>query len=285
MIKKLYDKCIQASRHIAHDNVSAYAAMSAFFLVLSMIPIILLLLTLVQYTPVTKADVMTAVVQVFPKSINPMIVSIVNQVYNQTRVIIPLTAITAFWSAGRGVLAMGAGLNCIHGNVETRNYIFLRIRAGVYTLLFVVSIVLSLVLLVFGNRLSIFVNMHLPFLSSVMNHIIQIRMIGALIILTVFSSLIYRFLPNRKVKFRTQLPGAIMTALGWALTSFVFSVYVDIFRGFSDMYGSLTTIVLIMLWFYVCMYIMLLGGELNDYLMKHPIVRKRDEKMRNVEDK
>ena len=60
-----------------------------------------------------------------------------------------------------------------------------------------------------------------------------------------------------------QFPGAVFTAFGWTLASFVFSVYMDIFRGFSNMYGSLTTIVLIMLWLYFCMYILLLGGEVN----------------------
>ena len=61
----------------------------------------------------------------------------------------------------------------------------------------------------------------------------------------------------------TELPGAVFTAIGWMVVSWIFSVYVDIFKGFSSMYGSLTTIVLIMLWMYFCMYSLLLGGELN----------------------
>ncbi|MEG0108816.1 MAG: YihY/virulence factor BrkB family protein, partial [Lachnospiraceae bacterium] len=67
-IQKFTDK-------ITENHTSAYAAQSAFFIVLSLIPIILLLLTLVQFTPVTKGDVMTAVVQVIPKSIYPTIIS------------------------------------------------------------------------------------------------------------------------------------------------------------------------------------------------------------------
>lgn len=47
------------------------------------------------------------------------------------------------------------------------------------------------------------------------------------------------------------------------IVSWIFSIYVDVFKGFSSMYGSLTTIVVIMLWMYFCMYITLLGGELN----------------------
>ena len=85
-----------------------------------MIPFIMLLLALVQYTPVTKADVIRAVTHVLPKTIYPMIVSIVNQVYNQSQAMISLTGLVAIWSAGRGVLAMSAGLNSVYGSKETR---------------------------------------------------------------------------------------------------------------------------------------------------------------------
>ncbi|MEF9839684.1 MAG: YihY/virulence factor BrkB family protein [Lachnospiraceae bacterium] len=255
-IQKFTDK-------ITENHTSAYAAQSAFFIVLSLIPIILLLLTLVQFTPVTKGDVMTAVVQVIPKSIYPTIISIVNQVYNQSRTVIPLTAVVAVWSAGRGVLSMSSGLNCVYGSKETRNYVYLRIRAGFYTLLFLAAIVLSLIILVFGNSLSIFINSYFPVVKHIMDYLIATRTIFAIIILTMINMTIYRFLPNKKVLFRRQLPGAIFTAIGWVFASFLFSAYLDIFKGFSDMYGSLTTIVLIMLWLYFCMYVMLLGGEIN----------------------
>ena len=77
---------------------------------------------------------------------------------------------------------------------------------------------------------------------------------------------IYHFLPNKKTKFIRQFPGAFLTAIGWAAASYIFSAYVNIFTGFSTMYGSMTTIMLIMLWLYACMYIMLLGGEVNEML-------------------
>lgn len=103
-IKGLYGKITNISAEIARDHVGAYAAQTAYFFMICMIPIILLLLTLVQYTPVTKADVMTAVIQVFPSSVDSMMTSIVNQVYNQSMGIIPVTVIVALWSAGKGFL-------------------------------------------------------------------------------------------------------------------------------------------------------------------------------------
>lgn len=260
--------------YTAEDHIGAYAAQSAFFMMLSLIPLLLMLLTLVQYTPLTKADIMIAIERIFPSSRNTAtsidiwLISIVNEVYNQSKAVVPVTALAAFWSAGRGVLAITNGLNCIYDIQETRNYIFLRIRSAFYTLIFVVLIVFSLLLLVFGNTISIFVNAHIPILQHVMDLLIGIRSILALLVMVFFFILIYRFLPNHrnrmyKGKLIKQLPGALFTAVGWMLLSFVFSIYVDIFKGFTNMYGSLATIILLMLWLYFIMYVLLLGGELN----------------------
>ena len=262
-IKELYDDIMELTGEITKDHVGPYAAQTAFFFMLCMIPIILLLLTMVQYTPVTKADVMTAVIQVFPSSVDSLITSIVNQVYNQSSGIIPFTIVVALWSAGKGVLAMSSGLNCVYNCRETRNYFFLRIRATVYTVMFILVIIFLLVLSVFGNSLNIFIAEHVPFLRNMADWLIRARNIITPIVMIVFLLLIYKFLPNRRDTYKRQLPGAVFSTLGWMVISWVFSVYVDVFKGFSSMYGSLTTIMLIMMWMYFCMYCILIGGELN----------------------
>ncbi len=255
---------------MASHHTGAYAAQAAYFFMLSLIPIIILLLTMVQFTPVSMEDVMSAVLQVFPSSVEGLIRSIVLEVYTRSGTIIPITILIALWSAGKGVLSVTSGLNCIYENMETRNYIYLRIRASLYTVIFLLAIILSLVLSVFGNSISAMVYVHVPFLSKVVDFIIRIRTVVSLVVLTVFWDLIYKFLPNRKNREKTtlkkQLPGALVTACGWLLISFVLSIYLDVFTGFSSMYGSLTTIILIMLWLYMCMYIILIGGEVNAQL-------------------
>ena len=262
-LKDLFRKAMMIPEEVGKVHVGAYAAQSAYFFMLSLIPIILLLLTMVQYTPVTKADVMTAVIQVFPTSVDSMITSIVNQVYNQSTGIIPITLVVALWSAGKGVLAMTTGLNCIYDCRETRKYVFLRVRATLYTVMFIVVILLLLILSVFGNSLNLFILENVPFMTGIADWLIEARTIISPAVLVIFSLLIYKFLPNRTDKLLKQLPGAAFAALGWMVVSWIFSVYLDIFKGFSSMYGSLTTIVLIMLWMYFCMYSMLLGAEVN----------------------
>ena len=83
-VKFLYDKVMEITGQVGKDHVGAYAAQAAYFFMLSMIPIILLLITLVQYTPVTKADVMTAVLQVFPKSVDRCVPRLPLQQWRQT---------------------------------------------------------------------------------------------------------------------------------------------------------------------------------------------------------
>lgn len=265
-MREIFKKIKHITDKIAEDHISAYAAQSAFFIMLSLVPILLLLMTLVRFTPITQADIMAAAYELFPKTVSSTIISIVNEVYSQTGTAISVSLLVALWSAGKGVLAISNGLNTIRGQVETRNYIFLRLRAAIYTVLFLLAIILSLVFLGFGNSISMLVNQYVPVLQYIMDFIIETRTIIMILVLIVFSLSIYMFLPNKRRKLRSQFPGAIFTAFGWTLASFIFSVYMDIFKGFSNMYGSLTTIVIIMLWLYFCMYVMLLGGEINDLL-------------------
>ena len=222
---------------INSHHTGAYAAQAAYFFVLSLIPIFLLLLTMVRFTPITMSEVMTAVLKVFPESVAPMIRSIVSQVYFQSGTIVPVTIVVALWSAGKGVLSVTSGLNSICENMETRNYFYLRIRASFYTVIFLLAIVSSLVLSVFGNRISVMIYEHIPFLSKVVEFIIRIRTFVTFVVLTVFWDLVYRFLPNRrnmaKTTLRKQLPGAVFTACGWLLLSFFFFGIPDVLKAFA----------------------------------------------------
>ena len=215
---------------------------------------------------------MNAVLQAFPTTVEGLIESIVDQVYSQSGTIIPITVLVALWSAGRGVLSITNGLNCVYESRETRNYVYLRIRASLYTVIFLVAIILSLVLSVFGNRIAIMLNQHFPVLVRLIDTVIRSRTLITLGILTLFWDMVYKYLPNRKnigkTTMKKQLPGAIFTACAWQVISFIFSIYLDIFTGFTTMYGSLTMIILIMLWLYMCMYVILLGGEVNALLQR-----------------
>lgn len=254
---------------ITDDFVPTFSAQAAFFIFISFFPFIMFLLTLIQYLPVTESELLTLIRTVLPSGINTYIASIVHDIYFQpAKTIISITAITTLWSASRGFLAIVKGLNTVYGINETRNYIRLRITSAIYTLAFAVIIVVSLVLLVFGNNLYLLISTQFPLINDLAVAIIGIRTILSLALYTGFFLMLYIVIPNRKTNFLNELPGAIIAAAGWMLFSFLYSIYIDNFAKFSAMYGSLTAIVLLMLWLYFCMYILFIGAEINVLLPK-----------------
>lgn len=257
------------------DNISAFAAQSAFFIVLSLIPFIMLFISLVQYTPVKEGMILNMVHSVMPTYISPFLIGIIHEMYNNSIGIVSVAAVVAVWSAAKGIQYLMGGLNSVYDIEETRNWLFLRFRAILYTLLLVIAIVASLTLMVFGNSLQYLFTQYLPIIANITFWILQRRSLILLAILILFFAVLYKMLPNRKATFKSQLPGSVMAAVGWAFLSFGISIYVDYFNGFS-MYGSLTTIILVMLWLYFGIYILLVCAEFNNVYEDYRLLKERD---------
>ncbi len=266
-MKKLVQTILGFANRLAEDRVSAYASQAAYFILLSFIPILMLLMTLVQYTPITQEIVTDIILQIVPDNadLRAFFLNIINEVYNKSASIVPISAVFTLWSAGKGVQALNNGVNAIYHVSETRNYVVMRFRSAIYTLLFIVAVAGTLLVLVFGNTIQGLLTVYIPVLARITAYIIGMRTGVSLLVLILFLLMIYRFLPNRKVHLRNQIPGAVVGAVAWSLFSLGFSVYLDVYDGMSNMYGSLTTIILVLLWLYFIMFITLIGAEINAY--------------------
>lgn len=254
-IKSFMDKC-------KRDKINAYSAQSAFFIILSAIPFLMVFSSLLQYTAVTEAMILDIISRIMPEYVSPFVISLVDEVYSRSMGIISVTAVVAIWSAAKGVQYMADGLNSVNDLEETRNWFVLRFWAVVYTIVFLIAIVFTLLVLVFGNSLHDLAVQYLPILKHATDFLSHFRGLVMIAILTLFFAVVFTALPNCKLSFKRQLPGAAICSVAWYAFSFGLSVYVDYFNGFS-MYGSLTTIALIMLWLYFCMYIMMMSAEVN----------------------
>lgn len=251
-------------RKMRDDFVAAFSAQAAFFIIISFFPFVMFLLTLVQYMPVTESDLLKILTSVIPDVIKSLVVTLVQEIYDKASgTIISITIITALWSASKGFFAIVKGLNSVYGITETRNYIKLRLISIFYTLIFAVMLIVSLGFLVFGNRIYIWISGRFAFLNELALLIISLRTVVGLCVLVVFFTALYLFIPNRKSNFMRELPGAVLTAAGWMGFSYLYSFYIDNMGNHSYMYGSLTAIVLLMIWLYACMYMMFIGAEVN----------------------
>ncbi|EEQ56318.1 YihY family protein [Clostridiales bacterium 1_7_47FAA] len=261
-VKQVYDK-------YAEDEMTVYAAQVSFFIILSVVPFIMLLLTAVQMIPsISNAQFMELIVGLVPVDYKSLAFRVVNDLsLKSPATMISVTAITALWSAGRGMFSVARGLNRVHGHGEKRWYVVGRLICSGYTIVFILVCILSLGLLVFGNMIQAFMVNRFPIVADVVTHIINFRALWALMILIMFFLGIYTFVPDKKLKLQDQIPGAVFSTVGWMAFSFAFSLYFNHIggRNYSYMYGSLTAIVLLLLWLYMCMCILFFGAEINYY--------------------
>ena len=158
------------------------------------------------------------------------------------------------------------GLNAVFNIKEHRNWFVIRLYAILYTIIFLVIILLCVVIYVLGYRINDFFKVKAPVISDILDKILAFRALIVIFVLTVLFTFLYVAIPNRHTKIKRQFPGALFSAVGWTGFSFFFSLYFKYSSRLSEIYGSLTTIVCVMLWLYVCMYIFLMGAEINLYV-------------------
>lgn len=259
--KKIFDK-------FSRNEISVYAAQASLFIIIASFPFLMLILTLIQFIPsVNKSDVLALLVRIMPDMLDALIVGIVDDLYVKSPgTILSITALTALWSSSKGMMSIEQGLNRIYGFTVRRNYILRRIICAGYTLIFALACIVSLVLLVFGSTIQKLLLQVFPFLAHIARNVISFRSFLSMVLFLICFVGLYTILPWKKQNPWHQLPGAMFTTIGWMTFSYAFSLYFSHFSRFSYMYGSLTAIVLMMLWLYFCICILFLGAEINCFL-------------------
>ena len=252
------------------NNIDEHAAGCSYYTILAFIPLILLILTLTKYFGIDENFFIFILEGMIPTDIlNDAVISIVKEVYSKSVGTITISALVTLWSAGKGFFALCKGLSNAY-EVKTENeYIRFKLRALILTIIFIFAVVLTLLLLVFGNRFNIFLQKRFNIFSTIINTIVKSKTLISTISLFIIFTLMYKFIPKHKYKLKYQVPGAIFAAIACNVISIFYSIYINAFTGFSVMYGSLTTAVLAMMWVYACMYSILLGATLNNIISKN----------------
>lgn len=257
-IKKTYDFIDGISRDISNLKISVYAASSAFFVFLSLVPIVIIVCCFIQYTPLTQEMVIGYFDNIFPASMQTLVVTIIHDVYSASLATLSISIFATLWSSSKAFVAVSRGLNEIYSVEHARNY-FIQRFYGVCLMLFIVAAMfISLIIGSFGSAIGKLFNLQHNFFGF----LVSFRYIFIFILLSVFFAILYRFGPNKKLSFLRQFPGAMLASLSWLLFSLFFSIYATISKS-SVIYGSLATIIFALLWIYYCMYIFLFGAYVN----------------------
>ena len=228
-----------------------------------------LLLGLLRYTGMDAGDLLSMLSGILPEVLLPAAEKLIITTYAYTSTaVVSVSAIGVLWSASRGIYGLLMGLNAIYGVQENRGYVYTRAISVFYTFLFLLVLLLTLVLNVFGESILEMLPPVRGALWEFLAEIVDFRFILLLLLQTGLFTAMFMALPNRKNKFSDSFPGAVLASFGWLLFSNLFSVYVEYFAGYANVYGSVYAVALSMLWLYCCMSIVFYGGALNQYLIK-----------------
>ena len=250
-----------------HLDVPVYAANAAYFIILAAFPMVMLLLNLLSYTTLGGGTLIEILENFIPDALMPSVARLLNGMFaSSSTTLVSVSALAALWAASRGVFGILVGLNRIYGVQEDRGYVFTRLLSLVYTFLFLLVLLLTLALHVFGQTILAQIPESDNLAFRLLLDVISSRFLLLLCLQTALFTAMFMFLPNRHNKLLPSLPGALFASLGWLLFSDFFSIYVEHFSNYSTVYGSLSAIALAMLWLYTCVAIVFYGGALNKYL-------------------
>lgn len=264
----LMERVTRLARYLSGKNIGIHAAGAGYFIVLSIFPLLVLILSLLRYTGLQVHTLTDLVSGFLPGALMPSAKRLILSTYRNTSgAVISLSAVTGLWSASRGVYGLLTGLNAIYGVKENRGYLYTRGISVVYTFLFLLMLLATLLLNVFGTTLLQWLPLENLSLVQFLWDILDWRFILMLLLQTGLFAAMFMALPNRKTTFRQSIPGALLASVGWLVFSDLFSLYVENFSGYANIFGSVYAVALSMLWLYFCISIVFYGGALNQYLI------------------
>ena len=254
------------------DRLGTYAAESAFFLILSAIPLLTLTVSTAHLLiPEFVSEYLGRLAELLPGVLGEYVGTELSTVYD-VEVPLSVSAVAVLWGASRGVRAVFG---------EDGGPALAEALYGIsFTAAFILIIVAVLAFFVFGDQLSAFVGARFPAAGAVFDIAVGLSPILTMLALTGFFTLVYAtFTPDTSCPMRLydHLPGASVAAAGWTLYSYIFSVFVSDFSDMPRLYGSLAATVVLMIWLYMVMYIILVGAEVNKLLSANTSAKARPE--------
>ncbi|MFP4457146.1 MAG: YihY/virulence factor BrkB family protein [Clostridia bacterium] len=246
------------------DEVGTYSAQLAFFLTLSIFPFLIFLINFLSFTDLGGQALVLDFTNYLPLDIAKIIESVVTEtVQASSGTIFILAILGTIWTSSKGARSVIRGLNRVYGVNERRSILRLYVVSAVFVVALMLMITLSITLIVFGEVITQTIFDFVGY-SQVFSAIWPFLRYGLTIaILMINFGLLYKYAPNKKVKFKNVWKGSVFAIIGWVLVSRGFAFYVNNFANYQLVYGSLGGLIVFLLWLYFSSMVILIGGEIN----------------------
>ncbi|WP_280772079.1 YihY/virulence factor BrkB family protein [Salipaludibacillus daqingensis] len=256
-------------QEFSKDKVPLLGAAQAYYYLLSLIPMLILILSILPYLNLDPNQAMVTISNVMPEELasvfEDQIVSILTE---QRGGLLTIGILGTIWSASTGMNAFIQASNLAYNVKDKRPFLKVRLLSIGLTFGMIFALIIALVLPIFGDVIISYVHsiVNLPSETEMLFQVL--RWTVSLIIIAGILTSLYHFAPNLKLPFKTAIPGALFATIAWLVTSYGFSIYVNNFGNFSETYGSLGGVVILMIWFFLIGIILVIGAEINAILYR-----------------
>lgn len=275
MLMKTFLFTCEVKNRVIKNDLMTYANSLTFKLILAIFPFIIALLTLLGFLNLPIDRITNSLVNDMPKEMADMITYYISDVLSEKRLsLLSSSAIIAVYSASAGFHTMVKGVcNSFEIN-EDRPFFKTRIIGLVLMVIFVVIIVATLYIVIFGDAINrILENIGIvsyipPIITGTIMHLLT----GCAII--IFLVLLYKFSININIKIKYLIPGIIFTMISWFIISKLFNVYINNFSRYSLIYGSIGAIFVFGIWLFLLSCLILIGSQINAVLYDREFMQK-----------
>lgn len=265
-------------RYQSH-GIATISAYMAYYWVLSFFPFLIFIISVLMYTNLPTGIFLDYVTKVVPSALTPTIESTIEQfTLHRSTTLLSVGGLITLWSAGMAVNALVRGVCNAYDSTYIRPYFFARIIGVGYTILLAILLIVLMVLLIFGNNIGEYIVSALHINEGIFMPIWHlIRFLMPFIALIVVIYITYRFIPRKYIKYKNVWPGVLFTAVSWYLFCVIFSIYIDNYSKYNQLYGSIGSIFILLIWLYGSCTLLLVGAEINALYQEiklQPITRR-----------
>ena len=262
----IYDISSFFYRGLIEGAITTRASSLAFNFFLAFFPTIIVLFTLIPYIPVDgfQETLMDILMNILPPSTNEITLETLDDIINnQRRGLLSLGFVLAIYFSTNGINSLIEAFNASYHISKPESILKQRFLSLIITFTLTIILIFTIALIIFGQFIINylieyeFINSNEKILFNLAKWFILISM------LFLGISTIFNLGPSFKNKWRTFSPGAIFSTVFIIVTSLGFTYYIDNFGQYNKIYGSIGTLIIILLWIYFNAIILLTGFEIN----------------------
>ena len=255
-------------RYYVHDVARDSAALT-YYLLFAIFPLLIFVSTLLGVLELDIASITAVLAPILPSDVVDIIRTYLEYVAaNQSRQLLWFSLVFSIWFPMRSTGCLMHSLRKAFGRSAPENMLLTQLRNLLFTVWMILVIGLTLVLVVVGRRALYFLSGFLPLSETFISVWGYLRFIILGLVMAISLGILYQLALGQRRPLREVLPGVGSSLAAWLLLSMAFSYYVENMARYARLYGSIATIVVVLLWLYMSGTVLIMGAEYSAVILR-----------------